>query len=196
MTLKKLLNLPKLKSISKKFISKNKELFDIVIYGSVVRGKTKTRDVDLAIISAKERTVKEKLHLAQLLKMEIKKILPYEIDLKCIDLDDLLDQTFMARKGILAEGYSLLRNKPLAALFGFEAKSLFAYSLDGLTPSQKTTFQYIMKGRRGQKGLLFSREGEQLGKGVIIIPLKHSEEFKELFNKLKIKCKMHPIIFY
>ena len=196
MTLKKLLPLPKLKSVSKKFLSENQGIFDIVIYGSLVRGKTKLRDIDLAIISTNRKALTEKLDLAQAFKTEMRKLLPYELDVRCIDLDDLRDRTFMARKGILAEGYSLTKNQPLAALFGFEANSLFVYSLENLKPSQKTTLQYAMKGRRGQKGLLASREGKQLGKGVVVVPLKHSEEFQEFFKKLKLDFKMFPALFY
>lgn len=196
MTFVKLLNSPKLKLTLKKFISENKWVFDIVIYGSFIRGKTKIHDLDLAVLSGQRLSLKDKLSLAQALKTKIKKFLPYELDVVCLDFADFQDNTFLARQGILAEGYSLIRNKPLARFFGFEAKTLFVYSLKELSLSQKTIFQYAMKGRRGQKGLLLSRGGESLGKGVILIPLKHSEEFKDLFEKLKIKYQAYPALFY
>lgn len=196
MTLEKLLTSRRLKLAIKKFIVKNKDIFDIIIYGSAVRGKTKIRDIDVAVISSKKRMIEEKLHLAQQLKNEIKNIFSYEMDIRCVDMEDLSDSAFLARKGIIAEGYSLIKNKPLVSLFGFETKVLFAYSLGKLKPSQKITFQYIMKGRRGQKGLLELREGKPLGKGVVIIPLRHCEEFKELFEKLNIDYKILPAVFY
>lgn len=196
MTLKKLLSLPKLSSTAKKFILKYKFIFDIVIYGSTVRGKTKIRDVDIAIICGKEVSVGEKLELAQVFKTQIKPLLLYEIDVKCVSLSDLTDQTFMARAGISAEGYSLLKKSFLSVQFGFEPRTVFIYSLAGLNNSKKTTFQYVMKGRRGQTGLLVSHNCKHLGSGAIAVPLIHTEEFKQLFERQKIKYKMYSTLFY
>ena len=196
MTLEKSLNLLKLSSTAKKFVLRNKSIFDIVIYGSTIRGKTKIRDVDVAIILGKEVSIGEKLELAQVFKAQIKSLLPYEIDVKCVSFSDFTDHTFMARAGILAEGYSLLKKSFLSVRFGFEPRTVFIYSLAGLSNSKKTTFQYILNGRRGQTGLLFSHDCRHLGSGAILVPLTHTEEFKQLFERQKIKYKIHSTLFY
>ncbi|MBI4983060.1 hypothetical protein HZC32_00230 [Candidatus Woesearchaeota archaeon] len=196
MTLERLLSLPRLNLIAKKFVSKYNYVFDIVIYGSTVRGKTKIRDVDVALICREGVPVGEKLELAQIFKTQIKPLILHEIDVKCISLSDLTDQTFMARAGILAEGYSLLEKNFISARFGFEPRAIFVYSLAGLSNSKKTIFQYVMKGRRGQTGLLASRDCKHLGSGAIAVPLVHSEEFKQLFERQKIKYTMYPTLFY
>ena len=196
MTLEKLLSLPKLSSTAKRFALEYKSIFDIVIYGSTVRGKTKIRDVDVAIIFGKEVSIGKKLGLAQVFKAQIKPLLSYEIDVKCVSFSDFTDQTFMARAGILAEGYSLLKKSFLSVQFGFEPRTVFIYSLAGLSNSKKTTFQYILNGRRGQAGLLSSHNCRHLGSGAILVPLTHTEEFKQLFERQKIKYKMYPTLFY
>lgn len=196
MTFGKLLNLPKLSLTAKIFALKYKSIFDIVIYGSTVKGKTKIRDVDIAIILGKEVSVGEKLELAQVFKTQIKSLLPYEIDVRCISFSDLTDQTFMARAGILAEGYSLLKKSLLPVKFGFEPKNIFIYSLAGLSNSKKTIFQYVMKGRRGKIGLIASRNCKHLGSGAIAVPLIHTEEFKQLFERQKIKYQIYSTLFY
>ncbi len=108
----------------------------------------------------------------------------------------MLDSTFLARQAILAEGFSLINKKYLHELFGFSVSVLFAYSLTKLTNSQKKMFYYALKGRRGQKGLLLSRNGKQISSCVIEIPLEHSEEFKDLFQKHNISFQTKNLLVY
>ena len=193
MMLKNLSNLPKLKSELKKF--NNKDIFDIVIYGSAIKGKEKINDIDIAVILKKETALNKKLEAAESLKRKLD-FLETETDVKVIDLKDMLDPFFMARQAILAEGYSLINNKFLHELFGFSLAVLFSYSLSNLSYANKKMFYYALKGRRGQKGLLELRKGNQLSNCVIKIPLEHSEEFKNLFNGHKIEFKTEYILDY
>lgn len=192
---KKLLNSQTLNLI-KDFKKKRIEIWDVVVYGSFARGKINARDVDVAIILSSKTTLNKKLELAQELKYSLNKILKFKIDVKSIDLSDLIDPLFIARKAILAEGFSLTKKKNLAEIFGFEQFYLFSYNLNGLSHSEKVMFQYALKGRRGEKGLLKITKSEQLGKGVIKAPLQHSEEFKSFFEKNKINYKNCMTLFY
>ena len=193
---KKLLDSPELKSEIKKFLKEHKEIWDIAIYGSVIRGKTIIRDIDFAIIFYSKTKLDNKLSLAQKLKQTLSKIIPYEIDIKGIDFYDFFDNAFIARKAILAEGYLLSRKKYQAELFGFEAKYIFSYSLANLNHSKKIMFQYALKGRRGQKGLLEMKGCEQIGRGTISVPVWNSEEFREFLEKQNIKYKILKALIY
>ncbi|MBW2994940.1 hypothetical protein KY312_01170, partial [Candidatus Woesearchaeota archaeon] len=73
---------------------------------------------------------------------------------------------------------------------------LFTYSLSNLTYSQKKMFYYALKGRRGQKGLLELRKAKQISNCVIEVPLKFSEEFKNLLNMHKIEFKTKNVLTY
>ena len=57
-------------------------------------------------------------------------------------------------------------------------------------------FQYALKGRRGEKGILKITKSEQLGKGVIKVPLQYTEEFKSFFEKNKINYKNCMALVY
>lgn len=195
MILKKLLSsqaLNLIKSFKKKYI----EIWDIAVYGSVVRGKISARDIDFAIILAHKIGLNQKLQLAQELKHSLKEFLRFEADVKTIDLRDLMDPLFTARKAILAEGISLIKKKSLAKQVGFNSFYIFTYSLKGLSHTKKIIFRYALKGRRTQKGLLEINQCEQIGKGVIKVPLEHVEELKNFFEKQKIKYKANGCLFY
>ncbi len=193
MTLNNLLKSRRLISELKRFSPK--EIFDIVVYGSAVKGKEKINDIDIAVILNRNTELNKKLNLAESLKRKLD-FLEYEADIKVIDLNDLLDSAFIARQAIVAEGFSLLHKKFLHELFGFSLSNLFEYSLENLAYSKKKMLYYALKGRRGQKGLLELKKGKQISNCVIQVPLEHSEEFADMFQKHGINFKAKKIVDY
>lgn len=123
------------------------------------------------------------------------RFLGIEIDVKVIDISDLMDPAFMARESIIAEGYSLLKRKFLHEIFGFKAYILFFYELNNLSKSKKKMFYYALKGRRNQKGLITGR-GTQIGNCILKIKLRYSEEFEKLFKYHNIKYSTERILSY
>jgi len=195
MTLKKLLNSQTLKLI-KEFKKDKKEIFDIAIYGSTIRNKINNNDLDIAIIFSQPVKLKKKLELAQELKNNLKKTISQNMDIKYLDIDDILDNSFMARQGIIAEGFLILKKKFLHEIIGFENYYIFSYTLKNLTASKKAMFQYALYGRRGEEGLIKSTKSSSIARGAIKVPLQHSEEFKEFFKKNNIKYKIIKGLFY
>lgn len=193
--LKDLLPLQKLKLIFKQYKTENKEIWDIIIYGSSARGNQKARDVDIAIILKDKTKLEKKLQLAQKLKTKLKQI-NKQFDVKTVDIADFLDKTFMARQAILAEGYSVMNKSYISGLLGFKPYSLFTYSMGKLNNSQKKMFHYALKGRRGQEGLLKKLKAESIGKGVIKIPLENTQELKDVLQKHKIAFETKIILSY
>ena len=162
--------------------------WDILVYGSAIRGKEKIRDIDIIILLSEKKDLSFKINLSQ----QLRKLLEYKnfkFDVKAIDFNDLQDNTFLARQGILIEGFSIFRNKPISEIFGFKSYSLFNYNLKNLNPSQKRVFSYVLSGRYNSSGLKSSKNIEQLGRGVLKVPIKHTEEIEELFNQYKINYK-------
>src|SRR3989338_7717310 len=116
-----------------------KEIFDIVVYGSLVKGKYKARDIDILVIFL-AGSLEERLNAIQAMKNKIKEKLEEDIDIKQILLKDLFSNEFMARTGVFFEGISIFKNRKFCEVLGFRSYSLFWYNLKRLNHSQKVKF--------------------------------------------------------
>lgn len=177
-----------LKSESKKF--SDKEIFDIVLYGSSI-SKENPRDTDIAIIFF-NKNLNERLNLSQEFKDKIKNK-THNPDVKAINLSELFDKSFLARQGILTEGYSLLSNSWFSEKIGFTGYMLFTYSLTNLNHNEKTKFTYSLIGRTS-KGMIEISKAKSLGKGALIVPIENSFLFEEFLKKWKINFKSKKIL--
>ncbi len=173
-----------LKSESKKFA--DKDIFDIVIYGSSVMLKEEPGDTDIVIIF-KDKAMKERLEITQKFKSKIKGKINNP-DVKTINLAELFDINFLARQGIIAEGQSLIDDSPFSSKLGFKGYSLFTYSLKSLNHNEKTKFTYSLIGRR-DKGMIDKVGAISLGKGAFIVPIEKSALFEDFLKQWKINYK-------
>jgi len=178
-----------LKSESKKI--KDKNIFDIVVYGSFVKSKEEPRDIDILIIF-KEKSFNERIEIAQKFKERIKTKIKNP-DVKTVNLTELFDPTFLAKQSIFTEGYSLLHNMPFSARMGFKGYSLFTYSLKNLNHNEKTKFTYSLIGRKSE-GMIKKLNAVPLGKGAVIVPIEKSIIFEEFLNKWKVNYKMRQAL--
>ncbi len=172
---------------------KDKNIFDIIIYGSFVKGKMNANDIDIAIIFL-EGTLRERLDKIQAIKSRLSKKIDKKLDVKQILLQQLFSSDFLARTGILLEGESVFKNKKFSETLGFKAFSLFWYTLNGLTHTQKVQFNYILAGRNSLKGMLKNLKGERLANGAIKIPIQNSIEFEEILKANKIEYQKKDIL--
>ena len=168
---------------------KNKKIFDIVLYGSVVKGKRRPGDIDLLVIFA-EGTLKERLTHLQLIK---KKIKLKNVDLKGILLNELFQEVFFARTGIFLEGMSVFEGTPFSQKIGFSGFSLFKYSLKDKTHTEKVKFNYVLSGR-GSAGMVEKLSGNHLAPGVVKIPIKNSLEFEEVLQRHSVNYRKEQIL--
>src|SRR3989344_1927544 len=155
-------------------------IFDIVVYGSAVKGKAAANDVDLAVIFL-EGTLRERLDKVQSIKKKLKSF--DRVDIKQLLLKDLFSTEFLARTGILLEGISLFKNKKFSELIGFESYTLFWYDLKGLSHTEKVKFNYLLAGRGTMKGMIEELKGERLANGAVKIIIENSLEFEEVLKK-------------
>ena len=155
---------------------KDNTIFDIVVYGSSVKGKTKPNDIDVLVIF-REGSLKERLLKIQAIKKKIE----IPVDIKGILWEELFRPEFFARAGILLEGLSVFENKPFSSKLGFEGYALFTYSLQNKSHTQKIKFNYILRGRN-REGIIKKMEGHHKGPGVILIPIRNSLEFEEILQ--------------
>ncbi len=184
-----------LKLLEKYLESEKKDitLFDIIIYGSLTKGKTQARDIDIAVIFL-QGTLRERLDKIQGIKQRLKTKIETEIDIKQITLPELFSADFPARTGIILEGESIFKHKKFCETLGFKAKTLFWYTLTGLSHTQKVKFNYLLAGRKDLKGIIKEYEGERLANGAIKIPIQKSIEFEEILKQNKITYKKRDIL--
>jgi len=175
---------------SKKFAKKN-DVFDIILYGSFVKGKDEARDIDILVIF-KQKNLKERTDLVQ----DFKEILTKKInniDLKTINLRELFEKEFLARQSILVEGYSLLSDMALAEKIGFKGYALFTYNLQKLNHNEKTKFTYALIGRNSE-GIVKQLGGISLGRGALIIPIGNGLVFENFLLKWGVSFNKKAIL--
>ncbi|MBI4155194.1 nucleotidyltransferase domain-containing protein [Candidatus Woesearchaeota archaeon] len=195
MILKKLLKSQDLNLI-KAFTKQNPGVWDVAVYGSYIRGKEDARDIDIALILSKSFDMGKKIDLAYKLKKLFEKIIPLEVDVKAVDLQDFLDENFLAREGIIAESYLINRKRYLADLLGFKTFAIIKYNLKGLTYSQKKMLYYALKGRRGNEGVLKKLGGEMLSKGILKIPVYAVFPIESLLKLHKLSYNVELVMSY
>lgn len=171
---------------------KDKAIFDIVVYGSFVKGRYNPSDIDILIIFL-EKNLRERLDKIQKIKHKLKS-LNKTIDIKQITLKELFSTSFLARTGILLEGISMFRNKKFCEILGFKSYTLFWYNLKDLSHTRKVRFNYILAGRGSMKGMIKELKGERLVNGAVKIPIEHSIEFEDILKASNVDYNKKNIL--
>ena len=169
---------------------KDKTIFDIVLYGSSVKGKENPKDVDLLVIF-REGSLKERLEKIQHIKRKIKVNVP--VDIKSVLWHELFAEEFFARRGILTEGISIFDGKPFSLKLGFKGFTLFTYSLRAKNHTEKIKFNYVLRGRTTQ-GMIKRLGGEHIAPGAILIPIGKSLEFEDVLKMHAIEYQIKNIL--
>jgi len=170
----------------------NNKIFDIVVYGSLIKGKYEPEDIDIVVIF-KEGLLNERLEIIQRIKRRIKT--NKKIDIKGVLLIDLFKPEFFARSGIFFEGISLIDGKPFSNKIGFNGAVIFFYNLKNKNHTEKVKFNYLLSGRNNKEGLIKLFEGKQLAPGVFQLPIKNSIKFEEILKKNNISySKINTLI--
>src|SRR3989344_1947780 len=112
------MNLKELSEIKNKLgkVLNDKEVHDVIIFGSFIKGKTKPEDIDIAIISDREKFKIKGFHIS------------------VISINDFFKPVGLINT-LLREGYSLIRNKSFSEVYGFKNQCLFNYELSDLPAS-------------------------------------------------------------
>ncbi len=168
---------------ARKFAEKHREVFDVVLYGSTVIGKPSPNDIDVMILTRERLHPAEVRNLVLEFKAELKGLLARErLDVRVMGLEDLFDPNNLASLGVVIEGLSLTRGKPLAELMNGEAHTLFRFTLRRMERKDRVRFQYALRGRDGKGGILKELDALQLGAWVVLVPLKNTYRFKEFLD--------------
>jgi predicted nucleotidyltransferase len=157
-------------------ILKDKEVYDIILFGSFVKGKANPKDIDVAIISNKKfDNLGKKFHAS------------------FISLDDFFKPIGLMNT-LFREGYSLRKNKSFSEVYGFKNKCLFKYELSGLSASEKVMAVNFLRGKNGDKGLVLNKYGEWISNQVFLCPVIYDSIFDRFFINSKIKFKKYYVL--
>jgi len=118
------------------------------------------------------------------------------LDIKTLDLKDMVNPGNLNREAILAEGYSLIKKDYLAERFGFKAMAQVEYSLNKLTPAKQKMFYYALQGRKKGTGMLSRLGGRIISKGVLEVPTKEYEEINSLLIEQGIPYRTTFLLRY
>ncbi len=168
-------NITQLCKVAKAFHEKHKDAVkDVILFGSLVRGKDRPSDIDILIIFFDK----------------VNKDLEYELRQQCHPgvsvisktSDSVCEESFSARESVLFEGYSLVRKRFIASEWGFSSLGLFVYQTRKLANTAKTRFYYALNGRSDSKGILDSLKAIKLSDNILAVPLEKIELAKAFFE--------------
>ena len=162
---------------------RKEKVMDVILFGSVVRAKTKPGDIDLCII-INDKDEERSLDLVNSLSKIVKKIEKVQINI--LTAHEFTQGNSLA-KTLLLEGISIKTKRKIAQMYGFENKSIFIYTLSHFTSSERVRFHYALKGRYGSEGILKKVEGEFWSSGTIVVPTSKEDLLKEFFTMWNVK---------
>jgi len=179
----------KLKNKLKKILSSHIIVDDILVFGSVVRGKEHPGDIDILVI------FKDKVD--KVVEYDIRKILQEEFSKVSIiskTLHTIISQTFDARESILFEGKSILTGKTLGEKYGYSSYGAFKYNLKDWTNLKRTKFYYALNGRSGNEGFSDKLNCIKFSDRIVFVPLEHIEKFREFLNSWEMEFIYIPLL--
>ncbi len=164
----------------KKLLTKYKEIQDVIVFGSLVKGKHAPKDIDIALIVYKKEIylvgeVKDKLKINNL---DVEMVKPEEI--------------YQSRLGLalISEGFSIKNNQFLREKLGISPMKIYTYELKHLTQTKKVLFG------RGLKQIVKDTKGAKLGAGSVMIPIHQSNKFEDFLDTWNLKYKTKEYLVF
>ncbi|MGC9133594.1 MAG: nucleotidyltransferase domain-containing protein [Nanopusillaceae archaeon] len=162
----------------KKYINDN--VFDIIIFGSITRGKENPNDIDILIIFKK-------------FDEEIYSNLIKKYHVTVAKLEEIYNLGFLFYE-LLIDGYSVKYDKKLSEIFEFKTAKEIEINILTKDKSKRKILFYYLEGRkdRNKKGLIEEYNGEIVSSKpfIVRIPVENSDKFIQ--NILKF-CKIYDI---
>lgn len=175
-------------------LSYNKEVFDIVQFGSSMIKESKPNDIDVAVIF-KKIPLAEQLGQAQEIKKQLQKETILPLHIKAFDLYSFFDNSNFAKENLLFYGKSLISKDSFSKNFGLNSVIQISYSLKGLKKKDKIKFNYMLNGKKGKYGLLREYKGKLIAPGLIEISPEYEKLFINAIKKLTQSFKARRILF-
>lgn len=163
MELKKSINLQTYLQKLRKLLKKYKTIDDIIVFGSLVKGSSEPKDIDIALLLKKEDDVVK-------IKEEIRaKIKNADIEI----INSIYNPLWIV---LIREGFSVSKNKFLFEIYKLEPVILYKYSLKKLDAVKKVQFS------RGVKRILKDTKARILSRSIVLVPINKKVEFDEFLS--------------
>lgn len=172
----------------------NQNVFDIVQFGSSILENVKPNDIDIAVIYI-NLNIKDQLDNSQLIKNQLQKFSDLPIHIKSFDLYSFFDESNFARENILFYGRSLISGDYFAKKLGLNPRIQIFYSLKHLKKKEKVKFHYMLRGKKGEYGLLKKYGGSLLNPGLIEIYPEYENIFIEGIKKISSKFEIKKVLY-
>ena len=174
----------KLMNKLKRFLSEDIE--DIIIFGSVVKGKGMPKDIDICLV------FKDKINLKKVELINSK--LGGNFHVSSLIMKNFLNKKHPLAQSLLFEGISISRGKRLGDLYSLVPYTIYSYTLSNLRKSYRVRFVYLLKGRGEEKGIIEKFKGKFLAPGCFIVPVGKDYEMLEIMNRWNIKFKRKRLL--
>lgn len=157
---------------------RDKEIIDVILFGSAVKGKALPSDVDIAVVTKKD----------------------FKLDLQGFHISVLKPEDFFSAPSLintlLREGYSLKKDLSFSQIYKFSSRALFRYELVGLKPSIKVKIVNVLRGINEEKGLVKENGGEWLARQVFFVPVEREQVIEKFFLNFKVKFSKFFILIH
>jgi predicted nucleotidyltransferase len=174
---KSLKNLSEIKNKLKIYLN-DREVLDVILFGSVMKGKLNPSDIDVAIVSEKELKEIEGFHISFLTPKDF-----------FVNVPSLVNTLFR-------EGYSLKNDCNFSEVCGFKSSCLFVYHLSGLSASKKVTLVNFLRGNKNMKGLVSENGGEWISQGCFSCSIDLDYLFDQFFITQKVKFRKYYLLIH
>jgi len=182
----------RLSEAAREFASEHPSVWDILLYGSSVKGKEMPNDVDIAIVVKEGNPLNASFNFKN--QLEDKGFSPDEVDVKGFLLEELFDENNLVGFALLVEGYSILRDKFLHESLNSNGYFLFRFSYSSFQQSEKMRFLYAYRGRTGMSGVLQQTGSLELAPGVVLVPIGAVYKFKEFLSLWGLSYEYAPTL--
>ena len=170
----------------------DKDVIDVIIFGSSVREKENPFDIDILVIYLTEK--RENTDETYQFRKRIEEIVKKNVHAVSIGYKNLFKPEFLPRQSILSEGFSMKIKNYLSEGFGFSSRILFKYSLKEKNNSKRMQFYYALYGRKKEKGILEKSNCLKFSDSIILSPIENSELLKNFFKKNSIQFIEIPVL--
>lgn len=143
----------------------NKNIIDLIVFGSFAKNKINPGDIDIAAI------IRERFDMGDL-KRNLSEI--GNIHLQIVTLEDYDKFIWIT---LIKEGYSVRHNRYLHEIYNIKPAVLFKYDLRKLTLSNKVMFERAIKNFKNI---------QKLSNRVVLVPIRYSDEFKSFLRRWNI----------
>lgn len=170
---------------------KEPEIIDIILFGSVIKGREKPEDIDFLILYVPK--AEKIIESSYIIRKKLEKV-SKNVHLESLRYSEIFSPEFFAREAVLAEGYSMRQKKFVSESLGYNNFILFKYALKNLNKSKRMQFYYSLYGRGKQEGILKKIKCYKFSDSIILSSIENSEIIKNFLDRWKIKYTEFPIL--